>query len=304
MEVSIITINYNSSSHTIKLVKSILDKINPTIKYEIIITDNASYNNDYNELITKLPKVNKIKIFRNNINNGFSGGNMDGYKNSCGNYLLFINNDCICKNDVLTPLIDFFHKNKNTGLLTGKVRGTDGAYTGTHKLFPSLSKNLFGTRFARLLLKEKFVSPKKNIEKPTKVQVVTGAFMFFSREVFENINGFDERFFLDCEEEDISKRVWDIGKEVYMLPEPEIVHEHGGSKKDNKNDLRNEYYISYKKLLFKHYSKPYAIVMLLLTYLKLFKLSVTGKTNLSLLKIALTGFSERYSLRYKQKEKN
>ena len=35
----------------------------------------------------------------------------------------------------------------------------------------------------------------------------------------------------DCEEEDISKRVWDIGKEVYMLPEPEIVHEHGGSKK-------------------------------------------------------------------------
>ena len=56
--------NHKSSSHTIKLVKSILDKINPTIKYEIIITDNASYNNDYKELITKLPKVKKIKIFR------------------------------------------------------------------------------------------------------------------------------------------------------------------------------------------------------------------------------------------------
>ena len=83
-----------------------------------------------------------------------------------------------------------------------------------------------------------------------------------------------------------------------------IFHEHGGSKKDNKNDLRNEYYISYKKLLFKHYSAPYAIVMLLLTYLKLFKLTLTGKINLSLLKIALMGFSERYSLRYKQKEKN
>ncbi|MEL0172786.1 MAG: hypothetical protein VW871_04460, partial [Gammaproteobacteria bacterium] len=184
------------------------------------------------------------------------------------------------------------------------VRGNDGKITGTHKLFPSLSKNLFGTRFARLLLRDKFMSPKKAITKPTKVQVVTGAFMFFSREVFENINGFDRKFFLDCEEEDISKRVWDIGKEVYMLPEPEIIHEHGGSKKDNKNDLRNEYYISYKKLLFKHYSKPYAIVMLLLTYFKLFKLSITGNTNLSLLKIALMGFSERYSLRYKQKEKN
>ena len=304
MQVSIITINYNSSIFTIKLVNSILENVSKLHDYEIIITDNSSDSIDYENLVNELPSNEKIKLYRNRVNNGFSGGNMDGYEKSNGKYLLFINNDCQCKNDVIKPMIEFIENNINVGLLTGKVRGIDGRYTGTHKLFPSLSKNLFGTRFARLLLKDKFISPKKTITKPTKVQVVTGAFMFFSREVFENINGFDRRFFLDCEEEDISKRVWDIGKEVYMLPEPEIIHEHGGSKKDNKDDLRNEYYISYKKLLFKHYSKPYAILMLLLTYLKLFKLSITGKTNLSLLKLALMGFSERYSLRYKQKEKD
>ena len=304
MQVSIITINYNSSLFTIKLVNSILENISKLHDYEIIITDNSSDCADYENLVNELPSNEKIKLYRNKVNNGFSGGNMDGYEKSNGKYLLFINNDCQCKNDVIKPLIEFIENNINVGLLTGKVRGIDGKYTGTHKLFPSLSKNLFGTRFARLLLKDKFISPKKTITKPTKVQVVTGAFMFFSREVFENIDGFDRRFFLDCEEEDISKRVWDIGKEVYMLPEPEIIHEHGGSKKDNKDDLRNEYYISYKKLLFKHYSKPYAILMLLLTYLKLLKLSITGKTNLSLLKLALMGFSERYSLRYKQKEKD
>ncbi len=304
MQVSIITINYNSSSFTLKLVNSILENVSKLHDYEIIITDNSSDSTDYENLVNELPSSEKIKLYRNRVNNGFSGGNMDGYEKSNGKYLLFINNDCQCKNDVIKPMIEFIENNINVGLLTGKVRGIDGRYTGTHKLFPSLSKNLFGTRFARLLLKDKFISPKKTITKPTKVQVVTGAFMFFSREVFENIDGFDRRFFLDCEEEDISKRVWDIGKEVYMLPEPEIIHEHGGSKKDNKNDLRNEYYISYKKLLFKHYSKPYAILMLLLTYLKLLKLSITGKTNLSLLKIALMGFSEQYSLRYKQKEKD
>jgi len=304
MQVSIITINYNSSLFTIKLVNSILENISKLHDYEIIITDNSSDCADYENLVNELPSNEKIKLYRNKVNNGFSGGNMDGYEKSNGKYLLFINNDCQCKNDVIKPLIEFIENNINVGLLTGKVRGIDGKYTGTHKLFPSLSKNLFGTRFARLLLKDKFISPKQEVSKPTKVQVVTGAFMFFSREVFESIDGFDRRFFLDCEEEDISKRVWDIGKEVYMLPEPEIIHEHGGSKKDNKNDLRNEYYISYKKLLFKHYSKPYAILMLLLTYLKLLKLSITGKTNLSLLKIALMGFSERYSLRYKQKEKD
>ena len=51
-----------------------------------------------------LPKDEKIKLFRNKVNNnGFSGGNMDGYEKSNGKYLLFINNDCQCKNDIIKP---------------------------------------------------------------------------------------------------------------------------------------------------------------------------------------------------------
>ena len=300
MQVSIITINYNSSLFTIKLVESVFKHIGKIIDYEIIITDNASKDRDYENLVKKLPRDERIKLFRNKVNNGFSGGNMDGYEKSKGKYLLFINNDCQCMNDVISPLIEFMKSNDNVGLLTGKVRGLDGRYTGTHKLFPSLSKSLFGTRFARILSKEKFISPKRSIKKPTRVQVVTGAFMFFSKEVFEDIDGFDRKFFLDCEEEDISKRVWDIGKEVYMLPKPEIVHEHGGSKKENEMELRNEFYISYKKLMFKHYSKPYSILMLLLISLKIFRYFIVGKCKYDTVKLALKGFPEECSLRYKQ----
>ena len=300
MQVSIITINYNSSLFTIKLVESIFKNVSKLIDYEIIITDNSSRDRDYDNLVKKLPRDERIKLFRNKINNGFSGGNMDGYEKSNGKYLLFINNDCQCINDVIKPLIAFMESNNNVGLLTGKVRGIDGRYTGTHKLFPSLSKSLFGTRFTRILLKDKFISPKKNIKKPTRVQVVTGAFMFFSKKVFEDIDGFDREFFLDCEEEDISKRVWDIGKEVYMLPEPEIIHEHGGSKKENEIELRNEFYISYKKLMFKHYSKPYSILMLLLMSLKIFRYFILGKCKYDTVKLALKGFPEECSLRYKQ----
>ena len=67
---------------------------------------------------------------------------MDGYNKSSGEYLLFINNDCECKNDVLQPLIKYMQNNDKAGLLTGKVFGLDGKYTGTHKLFPSLSRSL------------------------------------------------------------------------------------------------------------------------------------------------------------------
>lgn len=300
MKVSIITINYNSSTFTLKLIKSILKNISNTILYEVIITDNASEKDDYDYLMTNIPSDSRIKIFRNNINTGFSGGNMDGYNRSSGEYLLFINNDCECLNDVLQPLIKYVEDNDSAGLLTGKVRGLDGKYTGTHKLFPCLSRSLLGNEFVRWLSKDKFVSPKKRITEPTRAQVVTGAFMFFKRSLFEEIDGFDTQFFLDCEEEDISKRVWDHGKEIYVLPEPEIIHEHGGSKKDNEIGLRNEFYISYKKLMFKHYSKPYSIVMLLLISLKIFRYFLLGKCKYDTVKLALRGFPEKYSIRYKQ----
>ena len=300
MKVSIITINYNSSAFTIKLIESILKNISNTILYEIIVTDNASERDDYDYLISNIPSDARIKIFRNSINTGFSGGNMDGYNKSSGEYLLFINNDCECLNDVLQPLIKFTEENDEAGLLTGKVRGLDGKYTGTHKLFPCLSRSLLGNAFVRWISKTKFISPKERISIPTKAQVVTGAFMFFRRVIFEKINGFDTQFFLDCEEEDISKRVWDYGKEVYVLPEPEIIHEHGGSKKENVIALRNEFYISYKKLMFKHYSKPYSIVMLVLISLKIFRYFIFGRCRYDTVKLALRGFPEECSLRYKQ----
>ena len=300
MKVSIITINYNSSAYTIKLIESILKNISNTILYEIIVTDNASMKDDYDYLTSNIPSDSRIKIFRNHINTGFSGGNMDGYNRSSGEYLLFINNDCECLNDVLEPLIKYIEDNDSAGLLTGKVRGLDGKYTGTHKLFPCLSRSLLGNEFTRSLWKNKFVSPKVKITSPTKAEVVTGAFMFFKRSLFEEIEGFDTQFFLDCEEEDISKRVWDYGKEVYVLPEPEIIHEHGGSKKENEIGLRNEFYISYKKLMFKHYSKPYSIVMCILMSLKIFRYFLLGRCKYDTVKLALKGFPEECSLRYKQ----
>lgn len=300
MNVSIITINYNSSEYTIKLVNSILNKVSKNITYEIIITDNASESDDYNNLITKLPNDKKIKLLKSTKNTGFSGGNMNGFKNSSGKYLLFINNDCECMNDIIEPLINFIEKDKSIGLLTGKVVGNDGKYGSSHCLFPCLSKNIFGTGMSRLLNKNKFVSPKKPVIKPIKVEVVSGAFMFFDRNVFEDINGFNTQFFLYCEEEDISKRVWDSGKNVYMIPEPVVVHAHGGST-DSSQDIANEYYISYKKLIFIHYNIFYASIMMLLMYLNILGKILRLRARLSLVKLALLGFPERCSLRYKQK---
>ena len=69
MQVSLNMINYNSSLFTIKLVESIFKNVSKLIDYEIIITDNSSKNSNSDNLIKKLPGDERIKLFRNEINN-------------------------------------------------------------------------------------------------------------------------------------------------------------------------------------------------------------------------------------------
>ena len=133
MKVSISTINFNSSLFTLKLVDS-LEHISSGIEYEIIIIDNASEDRDYQALESKLPRSNKIKLLRNKTNNGFSGGNMDGFYRSSGDYLLFINNDCEIKNDVLSPLLKYIDKSRQD--IDRKVRVKMGDIVVLTNYFP------------------------------------------------------------------------------------------------------------------------------------------------------------------------
>lgn len=67
--------------------------------------------------------------------------------------------------------------------------------------------------------------------------------MFFRKDIFSSIGGFDTVFFLYCEEEDICKRVWDFGKKVYFIPKAEVFHEAGGSTEKKFSDRKRILYI-------------------------------------------------------------
>jgi hypothetical protein len=76
-----------------------------------------------------------------------------------------------------------------------------------------------------------------------------------------------------------------------------------GGSKDSSHDIANEYYISYKKLIYKHYGFFYSRTMMMFMYLKILSKILRLQARPSLVKLALMGFPERLSLRYKQKSK-
>ncbi|MEA1892889.1 MAG: glycosyltransferase family 2 protein [Campylobacterota bacterium] len=298
-DLSFITINYNSTAYTIELLESIQKYT--TLKYEVIVVDNASHVEDFLKLQSYIETQNiDIKLIKNSINSGFATANMLGVNYASGEYYFFINNDTKLLNDVSLIMKSYLEGNLDISLATAKVNDENGNFSSSYKLFPSLIKELFGNSVARKLNKNSFPSNKIKLQEPTLVEVISGSCMFFRATTFCEIGGFDTVFFLYCEEEDISKRVWQSGKKVVFLPEAEIYHASGGST-DKNYDILQEYYISYKHLLHKHFNSLEVFILLFLQTFKLFRRSFKSKDGYKLFLFALGGFKIKNSLRYKQK---
>ena len=87
MLLTIITINYNGSENTIKLLKSLQEQIDPSIglganqDFQIIVVDNASGEADFKTLFEFVNgTTSQVVLLRNGENLGFSGGNNVGIR--------------------------------------------------------------------------------------------------------------------------------------------------------------------------------------------------------------------------------
>jgi len=294
MKISFITINYNSSKYTIELIKSI--NIYTSLDYEVIVIDNASEEEDYLKLEQFTSQNKKVKLIKNSSNEGFSSGNMLGSKYATGEYFFFINNDTQLLNDTSLILSKYLDNNLSVSLATAKIKDENGNFSSSYKLFPSLIKEMFGNSLARKFSKYNFPSNKIKLSTPTLVEVISGSCMFFRAIDFKSIGGFDKSFFLYCEEEDLSKRVWNYGKQVIFLPDAEILHHSGGSTKKS-FEIEREYYISYFILLKNHFSLVERIVLKTFLLFKLFRRTFTRKNGWKLFLCVLRGCPKTLSLR-------
>lgn len=299
IDISFITINYNSSHHTIALVQSIIAHTLADLTCEIIVVDNASELEDYTNLNDTISLFPQVSIIRNRINNGFAGGNMLGVNYARGTYYFFINNDCLLLNNAGNIMKSYMDEHSDIAVATAKITDEKGHFSSSYKQFPSVIKQWFGNSVHRWISSKSFPSNKVRLEVPTAVEIISGSCMFFRAEHFCAIGGFDTVFFLYCEEEDICKRVWNVGKQIYFLPNAEVFHAGGGSSVRNIM-LEKEFYISYNLLIHKHFTLFPRILITIALLFKQFRRIFTKKNGLSLFLFVARGAPLHKSLRYWQ----
>lgn len=255
--ISIVIVNYHVKKKLFLCIESIY-KTKSKIPFEIIVINNDEKETIRKELLKKFPNVIYVKSEKNL---GFGGGNNLGAKYASGKYLFFLNPDTQVLPKAIEYLYNFLENNENAGMVSPLLVDKHLKPFETQSRKELTIKNaLFSFSFLR-----KFI-PTKSIyndlflktwdkKKPTSVDVVPGAALMISKKLFQKAGGFDENFFLYFEENDISKRVRNLGFKLYIEPKAKVIHEVGQSTKK----LNNAELI-FKKSRFYYFKKHYGLL--------------------------------------------
>lgn len=221
MELSIIIVNWNYERLLRNCLLSI--KENPCdAPYEIIVVDNASDDGSRDMLRNEFPEV---ALIENPVNEGFARANNRGVAAARGRFLLFLNPDTLIRPGALTEPLEFAKRTPDAGGVGIKTLSHRNKIQSTAFNAPGI------IRMAALLLglnRYVSVSRFKNYSKIMTPYYVQGSFLLIRKDLFDDVGGFDERFFLYFEDADLCRRVGDAGYRIYHLPQPAI-HHFGGS---------------------------------------------------------------------------
>ncbi|KKP97329.1 MAG: Glycosyl transferase family 2 [Candidatus Moranbacteria bacterium GW2011_GWE1_36_7] len=239
MEISIIILNYKSEQYLSRCIES-LQKSLTTVSYEILIINNDS------SLITSIFPTENVRIIENRINEGFAKACNQAASTAKGNFLFFLNPDTeiITGNimDLIVAMSDPFVGITAPHLITssGKIQPWSTGYDIT---LWDIVKNNFGIIKSKRLWGQ---------DSPVEVSWASGAAFIIKKSLFNELLGFDEKFFMYFEDVDLCKRVLEKKLKIISLPSVQVLHI-GGQSSSNSNQQKKYYYQSQDYYFKKHF---------------------------------------------------
>lgn len=246
MDLSIILVNFNDGRRLEACLSSIV--ANPSARaHEIIVVDNASTDGSRDIVTQKYPSVRWVA---NATNEGFAKANNRGVRESRGKYLLFLNTDTVVPAGALDRLLARLKADTQAGA-AGPALARDGGYQVS-----------FGSRvsFVGQFFQKIFLNPfyKVTLRSRRTVRAVgwlSAASLLCRRAAFEQVGGFDERFFIYFEDIDLCYRLRQAGWTLLFVPDIRVRHEGGSTTVPRRAESRFEYRRSQLYFYAKHNSR-------------------------------------------------
>ena len=225
-----IIINFNGGLFLDPCLRALTGTTHPPTR--IIVVDNASSDDSINEL-AGWPQAEVISLPENL---GYAGGANRGVETSEAPIVVLLNPDVELDADFGRNLINVFSRDDELGVAGAKLRYPESGliqHAGGRINWPELTTAHYGEN----------EPDHAQFDAPRDVDYVTGAAMAISRDAFEAVGGFDERFFpAYWEDVDFCARVRNAGWSVRYQPELTGVHYEGAGK-----ERGDEYFMAWTR---------------------------------------------------------
>jgi GT2 family glycosyltransferase len=188
----------------------------------MLVVDNASVDDT-----AELARSAGFDVLETSVNAGFGAGCNVGLRTASTEFVLFCNPDVRPSRNALERLLAALTSTP-TAAIAGAALGGDLQPRQFSRITASAAGFLPG-RLRRRVSPFKNKSPVDEREGHAVVDYAEGAFILCRVAPLRCAGGFDERFFLYCEEEDLSRRLGERGWQTLLVASATVSHERRAS---------------------------------------------------------------------------
>lgn len=206
-----------------------------SVPVEVILVDNGSGDGVPQAIARDYANDPRVCVLFNGANLGFGPAVNRGAKQANADALLILNPDCLLETDTIAKLLDVKLAKPQAGVIGAVVCDANGEPDpASRRRDPLLRRSLMS--LSGLARRESENQEYAGINVPgsmpndvVETENVSGALMLVPRDAFKKLDGFDENYFLHCEDLDLCRRAREAGYKVLLAGNVRVLHGKGGS---------------------------------------------------------------------------
>ena len=232
VKVSVIVLNYNSSSDSRKCIGFL--KKQKGVEQEIVVVDNCSREDD-REVVERICKEQGCTFIANHENRGYSAGNNIGLRYAADKgyeYALIANPDMEFPQDYyLKKLVEIMIDDPTIAVCASDIVNTNGVHQNPMREMTYWEEFLWPlTAFKNRKNDMWFI---EDYTKSSYCEKISGCCFMIRISFLQKIDFLDEGTFLYSEEPILAKQVYNEGMRTYYYAEAQALHRHIKSEKGN-----------------------------------------------------------------------
>ncbi len=225
-DVTVIVVSYNTRDLTLKCLATLYAETRQTA-FRCVVIDNASEDGSADAVARAFPQV---ELIRSSENLGFARANNQVAARAETEWLLLLNPDTEIHDGAIDRLLAFARANPQAGITGGRTVFPDGSLNIASCWMRITPWSAFcnATGLSSVFAGSGLFNPEGiggwARDSVREVDIVVGCFLMIPRALWNELGGFDLKYFMYGEEADLCLRARALGYRPMITPEAEIMH--------------------------------------------------------------------------------